>query len=66
MVGEMVLRPTVKVQLTHQNSTYEVMETLKRFADETRRHLDILMYGLAPPDDSGEEWLPMNVGSGPA
>lgn len=63
MVGEMILRPEIKVQLNYKNSTHDVVPMLQQFAVETRRCLDILLCGLAAPDKSeGSEWLPMDLG----
>jgi hypothetical protein len=52
MLGQMILRPTIRAQLTYQDSTYEVVPTLQQFVVETRRHLDILMNGLASDDSN--------------
>lgn len=66
LIGEMILRPEVKVQITYRDSTYDVLPMLQQFAVETRRCLDILMYGLAPLDETdGAEWSPMDVGTSP-
>jgi hypothetical protein len=63
MVGQMILRPAIKVQLVHEGKTYDVMPLLQQFVQETRRYLDILLFGLAPPEDrDGAEWLQMEVG----
>lgn len=63
VVGEMILRPKMKVQLKYKNATHDVVPMLQQFAVETRRYLDILLYGLATPDESeGAEWLPMDLG----
>lgn len=57
MVGEMILRPAMKVQLTYRDTVYDVMPMLQQFVTETRRYLDILLFGLAPPDvPDGAEW----------
>ncbi|WP_410822138.1 hypothetical protein [Micromonospora sp. 050-3] len=67
MVGRMILRPGMKVQLTYRDQTHDVMPMLQQFVVETRRHLDILMHGLAAPDETDEAaWSPMDVGPGPA
>lgn len=63
-LGQMIMTPTTKVQLTYRDSTFDVMEMLQQFAVETRRYLDILMHGLASPDESDAEWSPMDVGWG--
>lgn len=66
LVGQMILRPAMKVQLTYRESTHDVLTLLQQLAAETRRHLDILLFGLAPPDDPGDaDWSPMNVGAPP-
>jgi hypothetical protein len=63
LVGEMFLRPKMKVQLNYQNQTYDVLPMLQQFTVETRRCIDILLFGLAAPNESeGAEWLPMDVG----
>ncbi|CDZ87484.1 hypothetical protein QM787_22245 [Rhodococcus ruber] len=64
MVGQMILRPAMKVRVTYRDTTYDVMPMLEQFVTETRRHLDILLSGLASPDD--EEWSPMGTGPPPA
>lgn len=67
MVGQMILRPAMKVQLTYRETAHDVMPMLQQFATETRRCLDILLFGLAPSDETdGEEWSPMDVGLTPA
>lgn len=66
MVGEMFLRPAMKVQLTYRDTVYDVASMLQQFITETRRYLDILLSGLASHDEpNGAEWLPMDVGSSP-
>lgn len=66
MVGQMILRPAMKVQLTHRDKTYDVMPMLQQFVTETRRYLDILLFGLASPDESNaSEWSPMETGPPP-
>lgn len=63
MIGRMILRPAMKVQLTYRDSTHDVMPMLQQFVVETRRYLDILLFGLASPDEPDEaEWKPMDVG----
>ncbi|WP_308465637.1 hypothetical protein [Rathayibacter soli] len=62
MVGQMILRPAMKVQLTHRDTTYDVMPMLQQFITETRRCLDILLFGLAPPDEPEGEWSPVEMG----
>jgi hypothetical protein len=67
MVGRMILRPTIKVQLTYRDTTYDVMPMLQQFVTETRRYLDILMFGFASPDLSGAtDGSDLEVGSPPA
>lgn len=70
MVGQLVLRPAMKVQLTYRDTTYDVMPMLQQFVTETRRHLDILLFGLAssdePDEPDGAEWSPMDWGPPPA
>lgn len=62
-IGQMILRPTVKVQLTYRDAVYDVMPMLQEFVTETRRCLDILFLGLARPDESAEVgWEPIEVG----
>lgn len=63
MVGQMTLRPAMKVQITYQDTTYDVMPMLEQFVTKTRRYLDILLLGLASP--AGEEWSPMGTGPPP-
>lgn len=66
-VSQIILRPTMRVELTYRDSTYEVMAMLQHFVVETRRYLDILMHGLASPDDADEAgWSPMEVSPPPA
>lgn len=63
MVGQMILRPALMVQLTYLETTYDVMPMLRQFALETRRYLNLLLFGLDPPDGTDEaEWKPMDVG----
>lgn len=63
MVGEMILRPRIAVRVTHQEATHDLMQTLQRFIKETRHALDILMHGLAVPEENDEaEWSPMEAG----
>ena len=63
MVGQMILRPAIKVQLVHEGKTFDVMPMLQQFVHETRRHLDILLFGLASPEEpDAAEWLPMEAG----
>ncbi|WP_069087921.1 MULTISPECIES: hypothetical protein [Micromonospora] len=66
MLGQMILRPHMMVQLTYRETTHDVMPMLQQFVVETRRYLDILMHGLDAPDESDEaEWSPMDVGPPP-
>lgn len=63
MVSQMILRPAMTVQLTYRDTTYDVMPMLQQMLTETRRCLDILLSGLAPPDElDGAGWTPMDVG----
>lgn len=63
MLGQMILRPVMRIQLTHRDSTHDVMPLLQQIVAETRRYLDILLFGVAPPDEAGgAEWRPMDVG----
>jgi len=63
LTGQLFLRPAVRAQLTHRESTYDAIELLEKFVVETRRYLDILMHGLATPDDADEaQWSPLEVG----
>ncbi|MEF3404477.1 hypothetical protein [Agromyces sp. CCNWLW203] len=64
--GQMILRPGMKAQLTHRDATHDVMPMLQQFITETRRCLDILLFGLAStglPDEA--EWSSMDVGPPP-
>ncbi|RNE67443.1 hypothetical protein [Cryobacterium tepidiphilum] len=65
-LGRMILRPVMQVQLTWEGQTFDVGSMLTQFVTETRRHLDILMHGLAPLDDGEGEWLPLDVESLPS
>ena len=66
-VGQMILRPAMKVQLTYRDTVYDVMPMLQQFVTETRRCLDILLSGLARPDEPDEAgWSPIEVGLPPA
>lgn len=49
----LVLRPTMRIQLTHNGETHEVLSLLHRLRDESRRYLDILFQGLARPEVDG-------------
>lgn len=63
MVGQMILRPAMKVQLTYRETAYDVMPMLRQFASETRRYLNLLLFGLDPPEGTDEAgWKPMGVG----
>lgn len=64
MVGEMILRPEIRVQLIYKDAEHDVFPMLQQFAAETRRYLDILLNGLAEPEESeGVDWLPMETGA---
>lgn len=63
MLGQMFLRPSIKVLLTYKDAMHDVMPMLQQFIVETRRCLDILLFGVASPDSSEEgAWSPMDVG----
>lgn len=67
MAGQLILRPAMKVQLAYRDTTYDVLPMLQQFVTETRRCLDILLSGLASPDEPADgEWSPMDVGPPPA
>jgi hypothetical protein len=67
LIGQMILRPAMKVQLSYRESAHDVMPMLQQLAAETRRYLDILLFGLAPPEEpDGGDWSPMDVGAAPA
>lgn len=64
MIGQIVLRPVMKVQLNYRDATHDVLPMLQQFVAETRRYLDILLYGLASSEESdGTGWTPMDLGS---
>ncbi|WP_349885300.1 hypothetical protein ABRP18_001155 [Microbacterium sp. WHRI 7836] len=65
MVGQMILRPAIKVQLIHEDKTFDVVPMLQQLVQETRRYLDILLFGLASTDENEGEWSPMEVGPPP-
>lgn len=66
-VGQMILRPAMKVQLTYRDTVYDVMPMLQQFVTETRRCLDILLSGLARPDEPDEAgWSQAEMGLPPA
>lgn len=54
-VGKVLLRPTLRVLLSHQSRTYDAGWMLHHLRTETRRYLDILLGGLARPDDEDVE-----------
>ncbi|APX03964.1 hypothetical protein [Arthrobacter sp. QXT-31] len=59
-IGQTILRPAMKVQLTYRDTVYDVMPMLQQFVTESRRCLDVLLSGLVGPDESDEaEWSPM-------
>lgn len=67
LVGQMILRPAIKLRLIYRDLAYDVMPMLEQLATETRRHLDILLFGLdtqSEPDDA--DWSPMDVGPPPS
>lgn len=64
-LGEMILRPTMRVLLTWGDHTFDVGSMLPQIASETRRYLDILMHGLDVPGEEEHDWRPMDVGPPP-
>lgn len=67
LVGQMILRPAIKVQLTYRELPYDVMPMLQQLATETRRYLDILLSGLATEGEpDAEAWSPLDVGISPS
>jgi hypothetical protein len=61
-IGQMILRPAMKVQLTYRDTVYDVMPMLQLFVTETRRCLDVLLSGLASPDEPDEAaWSPIKI-----
>lgn len=63
MLGQMILRPGMKVLLAHRDATHESMPVLQQFIGETRRYLDVLLFGLASPDEAdGAPRSPIDVG----
>ncbi|WP_420113364.1 hypothetical protein [Pseudactinotalea sp.] len=66
IVGQMILCPAIKVQLIHKEKSFDVMPMLQQFVEETRRYLDILLFGLAPSEENEGEWSPMEMGPPPA
>lgn len=65
MVGEVFLRPAMRIQLTWEGQVIDVASMLAQLTTETRRYLDILMHGLAPLDDGEGDWAPLDVNSTP-
>lgn len=65
MSGQLVLRPSMKVQLHRQGVMHDVMPMLEQFATETRRYLDILLFGLAADGPDDADWSPMDAGPPP-
>lgn len=62
-VGRMILRPAMKVQLTHKEAQHDVIPMLQTFATEIRRCLDFLLLGAATPSELDEkEWSPLQTG----
>ena len=59
MVGQMLLQPGIQVQLTHGETTHDVMAMLGHLSTESLRYLGMLMHGVVTPDDAPEG------GSGP-
>lgn len=65
-IGQMILRPAMKVQLQYRNTVYDVMPMLQQFVTESRRCLDILFSGFGMHDESDEaEWSPIEVATPP-
>lgn len=56
------LRPTMKAFLEHNGEQHEVATVLPLLFGETRRCLDVLMFGIAPEEPPGDsEWQPVDV-----
>lgn len=66
LVGRMLLRPGIRVLLIYRDTPHDVMPILQQFVLEARRHLDILLSGLASDEPEESEWTPMDVGVPPA
>lgn len=64
-VGQVILRPSMRVQLSWEGQTLDVGAMLPLFISETRRYLDIVMHGLETPDEDESDWRPMDVGPPP-
>ncbi|WP_423462943.1 hypothetical protein ACO229_23320 [Promicromonospora sp. MS192] len=59
---KMELRPTMRVLLEHNGRQHEVGTALPQLFSETRRCLDILMFGLEPADPPGDsDWQTLDV-----
>ncbi|MGW9168694.1 hypothetical protein [Agromyces sp. NPDC055658] len=54
-VEKALFRPTLRVVLTHDSVSYDALWALHHLRQETRRYLDILLGGLARPDDADED-----------
>jgi hypothetical protein len=66
-VGRIILRPAMKVQLTHKEAEHDVIPMLQKFATEIRRCLDFLLLGAATPAELDEtKWSPLQTGPPPA
>lgn len=66
-IGEMTIRPTMRVHLIWQGQPFDVGAMLPLLIEETRRYLDILMFGLAADGPPEGERLPMDFdGAAPA
>jgi hypothetical protein len=61
-LGQMILRPSMQVQLAWAGQTLDVGVLLPQFVNETRRCLDILLHGLAAPEPDDADWVPMEFG----
>lgn len=64
-LGQMILRPSMQVQLTWEGQTLDVGAMLPLFITETRRYLDTVMHGLDTPGEKEGDWRPMDVGPPP-
>lgn len=66
-LGQIFMRPMIKVQLTYRDEVYDLMPMLQQFLIDTRRCLDILLSGLAPIGESDvSEWSSLEVELPPA
>lgn len=63
-----VLRPSVRIQLSHETRNYDALAILHQLREETRRYLDILLAGLAGPEERKQgdgDWLPVQLVTAP-